>query len=166
MSATLHLRAASVNDGYLNDYFQFMMDPSPGKSEPWNGGPPFGGGLQLWLKHSPSFNLDKVHAPLLLMAANGGYQSAGLFMWGPYAGLYSLKKPVDLILLNSNEHGITNPAERLVSQGTNVDWFRFWLTGEEDPDPTKAEQYKRWHGLRELQAENEKKSGGAQAASN
>ena len=166
MSATLHLRAASVNDGYLNDYFQFMMDPSPGKSEPWNGGPPFGDGLQLWLKHSPSFNLDKVHAPLLLMAASGGYQSAGLFMWGPYAGLYSLKKPVDLILLNSNEHGITNPAERLVSQGTNVDWFRFWLTGEEDPDPTKAEQYKRWHGLRELQAENEKKSGGAQAASN
>lgn len=164
MSSNLHLRAASVNDGYMNDYFQFMTDPSPGKTEPWNGGPPFGDGLQLWLKRSPSFNLDKVHAPLLLMAASGGYKSSGLFMWGPYAGLYSLKKPVDLILLNSNEHGITNPAERLVSQGTNVDWFRFWLTGEEDPDPAKAEQYKRWHGLRELQAEDQKKSGGTQAA--
>jgi len=79
-----------------------------------------------------------------------------LFMWGPYAGLYSLKKPVDLILLNTSEHGITNPAVRTVSQGTNVDWFRFWLQGYEDPDPAKAEQYKRWRQLRDLQAASDK----------
>jgi len=29
------------------------------------------------------------------------------------------------------------------SQQGNVDWFRFWLKGEEDPDPAKAEQYAR-----------------------
>jgi hypothetical protein len=28
-----------------------------------------------------------------------------------------------------------------------VDWFRFWLKNEEDPDPAKAEQYKRWREL-------------------
>jgi hypothetical protein len=33
----------------------------------------------------------------------------------------------------------------------NVDWYRFWLKGEEDPDPSKAEQYKRWRELRKLQ---------------
>jgi hypothetical protein len=26
----------------------------------------------------------------------------------------------------------------MASQQGNVDWFRFWLVGEEDPDPTKA----------------------------
>jgi len=31
-----------------------------------------------------------------------------------------------------------------------VDWFCFWLKGEEDPDPAKAEQYKRWRELRKL----------------
>ena len=137
MESALHLKAASINDGYMNDYLQFMFDPSPGKSEAWNGAAPFGEGLQLWLKRSPSFNLDKAHAPLLIMSGSGGQTASGLFMWGPYAGLYSLKKPVDLILLNTNEHGISNPAERMVSQGTNVDWFRFWLKGEEDPDVAK-----------------------------
>jgi hypothetical protein len=30
----------------------------------------------------------------------------------------------------------------------NLDWFRFWLKDEEDPDPMKAEQYVRWRGMR------------------
>lgn len=46
---------------------------------------------------------------------------------------------------------------RLASQGGSVDWFRFWLQGYEDPDPSKAEQYARWRGLRKLQEENEAK---------
>jgi hypothetical protein len=40
----------------------------------------------------------------------------------------------------------------------HFDWFNFWLMGEEDPDPVKAEQYKRWRELQRLQAENEKKA--------
>ena len=42
--------------------------------------------------------------------------------------------------------------------GGSVDWLRFWLKGEEDPDPAKVEQYARWRELRKLQEENEKKS--------
>jgi hypothetical protein len=46
------------------------------------------------------------------------------------------------------------PAEAMGSHGfaaRNLDWFRFWLKGEEDPDPAKAEQYARWRELRKLQ---------------
>ncbi|HYY72997.1 MAG TPA: hypothetical protein VE778_05340, partial [Candidatus Bathyarchaeia archaeon] len=162
LKSTLHLRAASVNDGFMVDYFQFILEPGlSGELNPMVGGQPFGSGLQQWFERAPSFNLDKVNAPLLVMPSSGGYYASGLAMWGPYAGLSYLKKPVDLILLNSNEHEITNPAERLASQGTNVDWFRFWLQGYEDPDPAKAEQYKRWRGLLQLQVENEKKQAGA-----
>jgi len=32
-----------------------------------------------------------------------------------------------------------------------VDWMKFWLKGEEDSDPAKAEQYNRWRELRNLQ---------------
>jgi hypothetical protein len=31
----------------------------------------------------------------------------------------------------------------MVSQQGIVDWFAFWLKGEEDSDPAKAEQYAR-----------------------
>ncbi|HYY72933.1 MAG TPA: hypothetical protein VE778_05015 [Candidatus Bathyarchaeia archaeon] len=164
LKSTLRLRAASVNDGMMVDYFQFILGPG-GDFNAMIGGEPFDSGLQQWLERSPSFNLDKVNAPLLIMTSNGGYYVGGLYMWGPYAGLSYLKKPADLILLNSNEHEITNPAERVVSQGTNVDWFRFWLQGYEDPDPAKAEQYKRWRGLRQLQAANEKKEASSQVSS-
>jgi len=38
-----------------------------------------------------------------------------------------------------------------------VDWFRFWWQGYEDPDPAKAEQYKRWRELKKMQDVSEKK---------
>ena len=69
-----------------------------------------------------------------------------------------MKKPVDLITLNTREHVLTNPAVRMASQGGSVDWFRFWLQDYEDPDPSKADQYARWRDLRKLQEQNEAKS--------
>ena len=39
----------------------------------------------------------------------------------------------------------------MVSQGGNLDWFCFRLKDEEDPDPTKVEQFARWRELRKLQ---------------
>lgn len=82
------------------------------------------------------------------MVVGHGPTSVLADMWEPYAGLYSLKKPVDLVMLKSNEHVITNPVERVASQTLSVDWFRFWLQGYEDPNPAKADQYKRWRDLR------------------
>jgi hypothetical protein len=60
-------------------------------------------------------------------------------------------------MLNTDEHVLTNPAARTASQQGSVDWFRFWLQGYEDPDPSKADQYKCWRGLKKMQDENDKK---------
>src|SRR2546426_345721 len=109
---------------------------------------------------SPGFNLDKITAPLLVV---GEGPASLLGMWEPYAGLRYLHKPVDLIMLNTDEHVLSNPAVRLASQGGTVDWFRFWLQDYEDPDPKKKEQYERWSGLRKMQEENDAK---ARAAKN
>ena len=87
------------------------------------GAAPFGEGLQQWLKRSPGFNLDKITTPLLINAEGRGDNL--LEMWEPYAGLRYLHKPVDPIILNTDEHVLTNPAVRLASQGGSVDWFRF-----------------------------------------
>jgi len=81
-----------------------------------------------------------------------------LSMWLPYAGLRYLNKPVDLVMLNTYEHELTNPSARLASQGGSIDWFRFWLQGYEDPDTAKTEQYARWRQLKKMQDENEQKA--------
>jgi len=151
-----HLKAASVTDGVMGNYFQYMLQPErlAGEFDSMIGAAPFSGGLQQWLRRSPGFNLDKIHVPLLVVSGEG---PAGLLlMWEPYAGLRSLHKPVDLIMLNTDEHVLSNPAVRMASQGGSVDWFRFWLKDEEDPNSAKKEQYARWRALRKLQEENEK----------
>jgi dipeptidyl aminopeptidase/acylaminoacyl peptidase len=161
-TSSLQLAAASINDGVTGDYLNYIL-AGGADADLLNGSKPFGQGLQQWLKSSPGFNLEKINTPLLITGAG---PSSVLFMWQSYAGLHYLKKPVDLIMLNSNEHVLTNPAVRMASQSGSVDWFRFWLQGYEDPDPVKTEQYRRWRELKKLQSENEKKASTSSAAPN
>jgi len=156
---SLHLKAASITDGVMADYVQYILASDKGLSQEYDsmiGAPAFGEGLQQWLKRSPGFNLDKINAPLLVVGSEGPWSL--LFMWQPYAGLHYLKKPVELMMLHTHEHVLTNPAARMASQGGSVDWFRFWLQGYEDPDLAKKEQYERWRGLRKMQEENDAKT--------
>ena len=143
--------AASVTDGVTFGYFEYIFGVDDGldrEADPINGGKPFGAeGLKGWLAHSPEFNMDKAQAPLLLLQPGAPSVFAD---WEPYAALRYLKKPVDLIMLQPGSHVMTNPTQRLAAETANVDWFRFWLQGEEDSDPKKTEQYVRWRELRVL----------------
>jgi hypothetical protein len=82
--------------------------------------------------------------------------SSILLEWEWFASLSRLGKPVDMVAIQDGDHVLQKPWDRMISQQGNVDWFRFWLKGEEDQDPGKAQQYKRWRELRKLQAENER----------
>jgi hypothetical protein len=92
--------------------------------------------------------MDKVTAAVQVVGLG---RLSLLSMWEPYAAMRYLRKPVDLLLVNNDEHVLTNPAARLASQGGTVDWMRFWLQDYEDPAAPKAEQYIRWQELRALQ---------------
>jgi dipeptidyl aminopeptidase/acylaminoacyl peptidase len=152
-TSTFHFKAASITDGKLVSYMQYMSIVDHYENDPLRefdaiiGAKPFGEGLRQWFERSPGFNLDKVTAPLLVV---GEGPEDMLEMWEPYAGLRVLNKPVELVMLNvkPTQHILTNPAVRMASQGGSVDWFRFWLQGYENPDPAKVEQYKRWRALR------------------
>jgi dipeptidyl aminopeptidase/acylaminoacyl peptidase len=101
--------------------------------------------LNEWFARSPGFNIDKVHTPLLIMAAN---PTSLLAEWEWFAALVRLGKPVDMIYLRNGDHPLEKPWDRRISQQGTVDWFCFWLKGQEDPDPAKADQYARWRDLR------------------
>lgn len=167
-TGSLHFKAASVVDGVTYTYSQYMLtvdwfgNDFAREANSMMGAPPFGEGLQQWLKRSPGFNLDKITAPLLVA---GNFPSGLLLAWEPYAGLRDLHRPVDIMMFNSDQHIQTNPAVRMASQGGTVDWFRFWLKDEEDPDPTKVEQYARWRDLRKMQEVSNNKLSVPQAVS-
>jgi dipeptidyl aminopeptidase/acylaminoacyl peptidase len=151
--------AASVTDGVTFGYFEYLFAVDSGldrEADAINGGKPFGAeGLKNWLARSPEFNMDKVRTPLLLLQPGAAAVAAG---WEPYAALRYLNKPVDFIMLQAGTHVMTNPMQRLTAETINVDWFRFWLKGAEDPDPAKMEQYKRWRELQKMQKENDDKA--------
>ena len=149
----LRLAAAANADGLNAGYFQYLysvnisMNAGARGFERMNGARPFGEGLKVWLEKSPLFRSDRIKAPLLETAFG---EKGLMIMWEPLAVLRYQNKPVDLILLDTQEHVLTKPSARMASQGSTVDWFRFWLQGYEDTDPAKAEQYARWHKLREM----------------
>jgi dipeptidyl aminopeptidase/acylaminoacyl peptidase len=150
-TSAFHFKAASITDGFDGGYLQYIMGVDSGgntvahEADAMIGASPFGTGLVQWSSRSPEFNMDRVQTPLQVVALG---RLSLLSMWEPYAALRYLKKPVDLIVLNSSEHVLTNPAARMASQGGAVDWFRFWLQCFEEPDPVKTEQYARWRKLR------------------
>jgi dipeptidyl aminopeptidase/acylaminoacyl peptidase len=143
--------ADGVNDGgYWQYVAEFNREPEwVGRAfEGQNGGAPYGEGLKSWLKNSPDFNLDKVHTPIRQLGFGPHWFE---YNWEPFAGLKRLREPVEMIWLPEAAHLPVKPLERMAAQQGDVDWFCFWLKAEEDPDPKKADQYRRWRALRQLQ---------------
>jgi len=156
-TSSIHFKAASITDGIDAGYMQYLTLVDAGGNENAHatdamiGAAPFGDGLQQWFRRSPAFNMSKVTAPLQVVAL--GLPSV-LQLWEPYAALRFLNKPVDLNMLVEATHVLTNPGDRMISQGGTVDWFRFWLKGEEDSDEAKAGQYARWREMRNRETSN------------
>lgn len=144
-----HFAAATLVDGIDGGYLQYLDDPHTEKDGALvNGGPPFGSsGFVKWLDHSPSFSIEKVTSPVR-MECHSWQVLAG---WEWYSMLTHMGKPVELIYLPDAPHILVKPWERMTSQQGDVDWFRFWLKGEEDNDPKKRDQYERWREMRVAQ---------------
>jgi dipeptidyl aminopeptidase/acylaminoacyl peptidase len=158
-----HFGAATIADASDAGYFLYMAARNGYPHElqldmhGLNGGPPFGRTLASWLDNSSDFQLSAIHTPVRLEAYS---PNTLLFGWEWFSGLSQLGKPVDLIYIQGGQHELRKPWDRLISQDGNVDWFTFWLKGEEDSDSAKADQYLRWRELRKLQEDNEKKAAG------
>ena len=148
------IAAASVADGVDGGYLQYIANGGSlaDESDQLFGAPPFGKGLSVWIKTSPGFLLDKVSAAIRIQAIGPG-SLVGEWEW--FEGLNRLGRPVELVYMPVGSHILERPNDRMVSQQGDVDWFTFWLKNEEDPDPSKAEQYQRWRELRKLQQRNQ-----------
>ena len=109
------------------------------------GGRPQGKPMQNWRKIAMSINAEKIATPILQNASDTEY----LIYLPVYRSLTDLGKPIELYIYPNELHVRNQPKHRLEIYERNLDWFRFWLKDEQDPDTRKAEQYRRWNQLRD-----------------
>jgi dipeptidyl aminopeptidase/acylaminoacyl peptidase len=114
----------------------------------WNhdvlGEPNIGEDPAYWRPLSFAANGDRVKTPVLMQLAD---REARLALEG-YAALREARDPVDMFVFADEYHNKWQPAHRLAIYRRVIDWFGFWLQGQEDPDPAKRAQYARWEALR------------------
>jgi len=96
-----------------------------------------------WKALSPAFQLDRIRAPILFQHSEQEYL---------YALDYEIplirEHRADLYVFPNEPHQKFQPRHKLAVYNRNLDWFRFWLQGYEEPDSTKAAQYTRWRLMR------------------
>jgi dipeptidyl aminopeptidase/acylaminoacyl peptidase len=107
------------------------------------GAAPFGKGTDVWSRMSPGFNFDRARTPTFMWE---NLNLSGIWDW--YSAMQRFNVPVEYWYLPTGAHDIYSVPQRIRTLDLLVDWFVFWLKGEEDSDPAKKEQYIRWRDMR------------------
>jgi dipeptidyl aminopeptidase/acylaminoacyl peptidase len=92
-----------------------------------------------WQKISPALNLGKIRAPLLMQVPEQEF-----IQTLDYAIPMMRDHRADVYVFPHEPHQKFQPKHKLAVYERNMDWFRFWLLGAQDPDPSKVEQYAHW----------------------
>jgi hypothetical protein len=153
--STFPFAAAIAADNFDPSYFQAALMNWSTLDAQMNDGPAFGDGLQKWLVRAVGFNAEHIHTPLLMFGQCGSTEEI-MAKWEIFSRLKHLKKPVEMYMMPETNthpaHTPQNPRQVLAIQDRAVDWFSFWLTGREDANPLKADQYRRWHAFKSSSA--------------
>lgn len=96
-----------------------------------------------WRALSPAFKVNRVHAPILFQNTEAEYLY-GLEYMLPLIRTHR----ADLYVFPNEPHLKYQPRHKLAVYERNIDWFRFWLQGVEDPNPEKADQYVHWKQMK------------------
>lgn len=99
-----------------------------------------------WRQFSPLFNLDRIRAPILMQLPEQEYIHSL-----DYAVPLMRDRRADMYVFPNEPHQKFQPRHKLAVYTRNLDWFRFWLLGEEDPDPAKHQQYEHWRAMKAAQ---------------
>lgn len=96
-----------------------------------------------WKRISPTFNLDRIHVPILYQMPEEEY----LFALDYLVPMIRANK-ADLYIFPAETHQKFQPRHKAAAYERNLDWFRFWLQGYESPAPGKRAQYEHWRAMR------------------
>jgi dipeptidyl aminopeptidase/acylaminoacyl peptidase len=97
-----------------------------------------------WRSLSAADQVGRIDDPVLMQMSEQEYRLNLRFLSRKLAH----GRAADLYVFPNERHLLAEPRHRLSAYGRNLDRFRFWLGGEEDPDAGKAAQYEAWRKLR------------------
>lgn len=97
-----------------------------------------------WRILSANADADKIDTPLLIQAPESEIRN----LVELHTRMRRAGKPIELIGFADEIHIKYQPVHKRAVYERNLDWYRFWLKGEEDRSPAKASQYSRWRGYR------------------
>lgn len=98
-----------------------------------------------WRLVSPALGADRIKSPVLFQLPELEARRIPEL----YARLAKTGTPTELYAYPDEGHIKVQPRHRLAVYERNLDWFRYWLQDYRDPDPRKADQYRRWDQLRQ-----------------
>ncbi|WP_202845047.1 Atxe2 family lasso peptide isopeptidase [Luteimonas saliphila] len=96
-----------------------------------------------WRTLSPVFNLDKMQAPIIMQLPEQEYLQALDYAVPLIEAGFS-----ELYVFPDEAHFKFMPKHRLAVYQRNLDWFKFWLLDQEDPDRSQREQFMRWRQMK------------------
>lgn len=153
------IRAATILDGDANTLFALTVtygasDGIQARKATTNDGLPFGETLATWVRNDPALHTDCVRAALRIESYGPWVRNN----WDVYGLLRRQFKPAEMVIFPGGSHGLMTPSDRMISLQGNVDWFRFWLQGEERSEPllwgesdmALKDQYRRWQEMARL----------------
>ncbi|MBL8650250.1 MAG: Atxe2 family lasso peptide isopeptidase [Sphingopyxis sp.] len=141
-------KAATIGTGQISPHY-FWTNAVPDRGfeamlkDYWNIGDPDTDPAR-WRTASTVFNIGAIDTPILMQLPDAEAPwTAELHTKLKRAG-----KPAEMVVYADELHNKYQPRHKRAVYDRNLDWFRFWLTGEEDPAPGKSEQYERWRHYR------------------
>ncbi|MGB3846803.1 MAG: Atxe2 family lasso peptide isopeptidase [Sphingopyxis sp.] len=141
-------KAATIGTGQMSPH-HYWSNALPGRGfdnvlrEHWNLGSP-DDDPDRWQLLSAVWNVERIATPILMQLPDvEAAWTAEL-----HTRLKRDGKPVEMIVFPDELHNKYQPRHKLAVYERNLDWFRFWLRGEEDASAEKSDRYRRWHALR------------------
>ena len=140
--------AATISSGQLSpNYYWTNAVPDRGFAktfrEFWKVGDP-DSDPERWRKLSPLGDIAALDTPLLMQLPESEVRNVVEL----HTKLKRAGKPAELVAFPDEIHIKYQPVHKRAVYERNLDWYRFWLSQEEDDDPAKAAQYRRWRALR------------------
>jgi len=97
-----------------------------------------------WRVIAPVSDIEAIDTPLLMQLPESEVRN----LVELNTKLRLAGKPAELFAFADEIHIKYQPAHKRAVYERNLDWYRFWLKGEEDPGSSKVDQYRRWRALR------------------
>jgi len=140
--------AATISSGQATPHY-YWSNALPDRGfartfrEFWQAGDP-DSDPERWRTISPASDVVAIDTPLLMQLPESEVRNLVEF----HTKLKLAGKPAELFAFADEIHIKYQPVHKRAVYERNLDWYRFWLKGEEDPAPAKSGQYVRWRALR------------------